>query len=48
MTRELEVLRAEYERAVNYHLFNNPRDYCILLNLIQDRIDQIEAQNANN
>lgn len=48
MSRELEVLRAEYERAINYQLFPNPRDYCILLNLIQDRIDEIEAQNANN
>lgn len=47
MSRELEVLRAEYERAVNNHLFDNPRDYCILLNLIQDRIDEIEARYAN-
>jgi hypothetical protein len=47
MNRELEVLRAEYERAVNKPLFDSPTDYCILLNLIQDRIDEIEVRYAN-
>ena len=44
---ELEILRAEYERAANDPLFDNPADYCILLNLIQDRIDEIEGKYAN-
>lgn len=44
---ELEILRAEYERAVREPLFDNPKDYCVLLNLIQDRIDEIEARYAN-
>ena len=47
MSRELEVLRAEYERAAKTPLFDNPADYCILLDLIQDRIDEIELRYAN-
>jgi hypothetical protein len=47
MSRELEVLREEYKRASNNPLFDNPSDYCILLDLIQDRIDQIENLYAN-
>jgi hypothetical protein len=44
---ELEVLRAEYERAINNPLFDSPSDYCILLDLIQDRMNEIEARYAN-
>jgi hypothetical protein len=44
MNRELEVLREEYKRALDNPLFDNPQDYCILLNLIQDRIDKIEGE----
>jgi hypothetical protein len=35
MSRELEVLR------------DDPKDYCVLLDLIQDRIDEIEVRYAN-
>ena len=44
MSRELEVLREEYKKALDKPLFDNPQDYCILLNLIQDRIDEIEGK----
>jgi hypothetical protein len=44
MNRELEVLRAEYARAVESPAFDNPKDYCILLDLIQDRILEIEGE----
>ena len=47
MSRELEVLREEYRRAVSNPVFDSPEDYCILLNLIQDRMDEIEARYAN-
>ena len=47
MSRELEVLRAEYKRATDEPLFDSPADYCILLDLIQDRIDEIEGRYAN-
>jgi hypothetical protein len=42
MLNELTILRAEYERAINAPLFDSPADYCILLNLIRDRIEQLE------
>jgi hypothetical protein len=44
---ELEILRAEYERAAANPLFDDPSYYCIILNLIQDRIDEIEERYAN-
>jgi hypothetical protein len=44
MSNELEVLRKEYKRALTNPLFDDPKDYCILLDLIQDRIDQIESE----
>lgn len=44
---ELEILRAEYARAIANPLFDSPADYCILLDLIQDRINEIEARYAN-
>jgi hypothetical protein len=45
MNREIEVLKAEYKRAVDSPLFDDPKDYCVLLDLIQDRIDQIGESN---
>ncbi len=42
MSRELEVLRAEYKRAIESPIFDDPKDYCILLDLIQDRINEME------
>lgn len=42
MLNELNVLRAEYNRALNEPLFDNPAEYCILLDLIRDRIDILE------
>ena len=42
VSRELEVLREEYKRAVENPTFDDPKDYCILLDLIQDRIEEIE------
>ena len=41
MSRELEVLREEYKRALEDPVFNDPKDYTILLNLIQDRMEEI-------
>jgi hypothetical protein len=47
MSREIEVLREEYRRAVESPIFDDPKDYCILLDLIQNRIDEIELTYAN-
>jgi hypothetical protein len=44
---ELEILRAEYARAIAHPLFDDPAYYCVLLDLIQNRIDEIEARYAN-
>ena len=43
---ELEILRAEYERALNFPLFDNPKDYCVILDLIQDKIELLEESNV--
>ena len=48
MSRELEVLREEYKRATESPIFDDPKDYCILLDLIQDRIDEIEGGSDDN
>ncbi len=45
MSRELEVLREEYKRAVESPVFDDPKDYCILLDLITNRIEEIEDNN---
>lgn len=42
---ELDVLRLEYKRAQEHPLFDNPKLYCILLDLIQDRIERLEHGN---
>ena len=44
---ELEILRAEYARALNDPLFDDPAHYCVLLDLIYDRIQLLEKE-ANN
>jgi hypothetical protein len=40
---KLKVLRLEYARALDDPLFDDPKLYCVLLNLIQDKIDELEA-----
>jgi hypothetical protein len=44
---ELEILEAEYLRALNDPLFDEPEKYSILLNLISDRIEDIKERYAN-
>lgn len=41
---ELEILRAEYKRALEYPLFDEPNKYTILLDLILDRIEILEGK----
>jgi hypothetical protein len=48
MSRELEVLREEYWRVRANPIFDNPADYCILLDLIIDRIEVLEGGEDNN
>ena len=40
---ELEILRAEYKRAQEHPLFDDPAQYSILLDLILDKIEQLEG-----
>jgi hypothetical protein len=47
MSRELEILREEYKRAHEHPLFDDPSEYCIILDLIADRMQQIEERYAN-
>jgi hypothetical protein len=44
--REIQVLRAEYDRALNFPLFDSPLDYCVLLDLITDKLEELEEENA--
>lgn len=44
MSRELLVLKTEYERALNAPTFDDPKDYCVLLDLIADKIDQLTGE----
>jgi hypothetical protein len=44
MSRELEVLREEYWRARANPINDNPADYCILLDLIIDKIEELEGK----
>lgn len=44
---ELEILEAEYQRALNDPLFDDPSEYSILLDLISDRIEEIQGRYAN-
>ena len=43
MSRELEVLREESWRVRENPIFDNPADYCVLLDLIIDRIEALEG-----
>jgi hypothetical protein len=45
MSRELEVLKQEYKRAIDDPIFDDPKDYCIILDLITDRIEALEGNN---
>ena len=38
---ELEILRAEYQRCLETPLFDDPKKYVVILDLIQDRIDEL-------
>jgi hypothetical protein len=45
MTR-LEILEAEYKRALETPLFDNPAEYCVLLDLIQNEIEWEYKENG--
>jgi len=47
MSAELEILREEYWHARNNPLFDDPKKYCVLLDLIQDRIEELEKKEVN-
>jgi hypothetical protein len=47
VSRELEVLREEYKRAVENPIFDDPKEYCIILDLISDRMQELEERYAN-
>lgn len=47
MSTELEVLRLEYWHARNNPLFDNPKDYCYLLDLIINRIEELEREETD-
>jgi len=47
LSRELEVLREEYWRVRANPIFDSPADYCILLDLIMDRIEVLEGSENN-
>lgn len=42
----LEILEAEYKRALEDPLFDDPAQYCVLLDLIQNEIDWERKENA--
>ena len=44
MSYELEILRLEYLHARNNPLFDDPKDYCYLLDLIIARIEELERE----
>ena len=44
MSLELEILREEYWHARSNPLFDDPKKYCVLLDLIQDRIEELEKK----
>ena len=41
---EIEVLKAEYKRAQENPLFDDPTQYVILLDLILDRIEELGGE----
>lgn len=44
MLNRIEILQAEYTRAVMNPVFDEPEKYCVLLDLIQDAIDKERSQ----
>lgn len=40
MSDRMAILQAEYARAFMQPLFDNPKHYCVLLELLQDAIDK--------
>ena len=48
MSIELEILREEYWHARSNPLFDDPKKYCVILDLIIDRIEQLEKQEIAN
>ena len=44
MSLELEILREEYWHARSNPLFDDPKKYCILLDLIIERIELLESK----
>ena len=42
----LEILEAEYKRALDHPLFDDPAQYCVLLDLIQNEIDWERKENV--
>jgi hypothetical protein len=44
MSFELEILREEYWHARSNPLFDDPKKYCVLLDLIINKIEQLEEQ----
>lgn len=41
---EIEILKAEYQRALDHPLFDDPAQYCVILDLITDRIEQLKGE----
>lgn len=48
MSIELEILREEYWHAWKNPLFDDPKKYCVILDLITNRIEQLEKQEIAN
>lgn len=44
MSHELEILRQEYWHARSNPLFDDPSEYCYLLDLIIARIEELEKE----
>lgn len=46
MSYELEILREEYWHARTHPLFDDPKKYCVILDLIINRIEELEREGA--
>ena len=44
MSYELEILREEYWHARTNPLFDDPKKYCVILDLITNRIEELEKE----
>jgi hypothetical protein len=47
MSYELEILRQEYWHVRANPLFDNPKKYCVLLDLIINRIEELEKEEVS-